>query len=117
MKALLIAATAAVVLAGAPAHAGGFGGSQHANSAAANLAAQVSKIRKGNRRNLRINQVTGAAAESFNESKGGKRVRQRAKSESFVNSTQRATVGRGNRGRIRVNQDAISTSFSTNIRK
>jgi hypothetical protein len=117
---LAIVAASALMLAAAPAFAGGYGDShyagapQFANSAAINYAAQVGSIKamvsKGS-----IKQVTGAAAEASNEGpcgcKGESVANAYSKNTSFQVGTIHAGVSMGS-----ISQSAVSTATAKNFR-
>lgn len=118
MKSLIVAATALIV-ATAPAFAGGYGHSsptspQFANATALNYATQVASVKtlfsKG-----KVEQVTGASAEAINKSNCGCKGSQTANAFAKNNSIQVATVKSGfNVGGI--SQSAVATSLAKNVR-
>jgi len=118
MKRIIIAASALLV-ASAPAFAGGWShqspsSPQFANSSALNLAVQVGSIHsfvsKGN-----VKQVTGAGAESYNKAECGCKGKQVANSVSKNVSLQVGRISGGlNVGSV--NQSAVSTAYSGNTR-
>jgi hypothetical protein len=118
MKTLIVAASA-LIIATAPAFAGGYGHSQptspqFANATALNYAAQLGSVKalfsKGN-----IKQVTGASAEAINKSNCGCKGSQTANAFAKNNSIQVATIKAGvSIGSI--NQSAVATSLAKNVR-
>jgi hypothetical protein len=118
MKRIIIAASALIV-ATAPAFAGGWShqspsSPQLAQSSALNLAVQVGSVKsffsKGG-----VKQVTGAGAESLNRSECGCIGSQTATSVSKNVSLQVGSISGGlNVGKI--DQSSISTSYSSNAR-
>jgi len=112
MKRVLIAASALIV-ATAPAFAGGWS-MDVSNSAAVNLAAQVASIKSGFNKG-KIKQVTGAAAESFNKRdchcEGLQVSNAAAKNVSVQVGKVKSIVNVGT-----ISQSAVSTAHASNNR-
>lgn len=117
---LVIVATSALLLAVAPASAGGWGGQQSpsapqfANSTALNYAKQIASIHAFKAYGG-IKQVTGAGAESINKADCGCTGSQTATSFAKNYSFQVGTVKSGISGGW-IDQSAVATSVSKNIR-
>jgi hypothetical protein len=118
MKSLIVAATALIV-ATAPAFAGGYGHSQptspqFASATALNYATQIATV-KSHMNKGKIEQVTGASAEALNKSGCGCHGSQTAHAFAKNNSIQVATVKSGfTVGGI--SQSAVATSTAKNLR-
>jgi hypothetical protein len=118
MKSLIVAASA-LIIATAPAFAGGYGhqqstSPQFANASALNYAKQLGSVHAAFSKGS-IKQVTGAGAEALNQSHCGCPGSQTANAFAKNHSIQAATIGAGvSIGSI--NQSAVATSLAKNIR-